>query len=86
MIRIYGFFQPRLQYIPDEIDELVSIENMTPEMLYMIHRNNGYHFIVAMALQHVRDTLMPNEHFDDRFSSVIDAIEAKIRSVLQPLR
>ena len=84
MIRICGFYNPDIRYIPDDVERISSIEKMTPEMLFMIQRKRGYNIILSMSLDFIRNTIMSTEHFADKFYSFIDDVDAKIRDVCQP--
>jgi hypothetical protein len=70
--------------IPDYVDNILSIEKMTPEMLFMIKQKYGYQNILSMSLQFVKKTHMPYEDFDDKLFSFIDEVDEKIRYVSQP--
>lgn len=84
MIRICGFYNPDIRIIPDNVERISSIEKLTPEMLFMIQRKRGYNMIISMSLKFIRKTIVPTEHFADKFFSFIDDVDAKIRDVSQP--
>ena len=79
MVRINGFYKPDIRVIPTDTD--ISIEYMTPEMLYRMNQKHGCHIIFSMSLQYVKARLAANENFHEKFNAFIDSLEAKIRDV-----